>query len=118
MPLCALEREGQKKWFLEYCDKLDMLFAEFMTEIGGVHDERFHEWHIETKCGELGFTCYGDWIPGRFTDPEIAKPFTGCSPYSGKWNHHTFWGQCQKGEAITPEQFMEHFKRDVRRILP
>ena len=53
---------------------------------------------LQTKAGKL--TLHPDENktvgPGtvftRFDDPQAARQFVDCNPFSGKWNHHYFDG--------------------------
>ena len=121
MAIHEWERKGMRKWVLSRCDKLDELFTALMTEIGAtLHVSSFgHRWEINTKAGVIEFTCYSDWIAGRFADPVAAKKLVDCNPYSGKWNHHAHW-EIEKSPTglITPERFIEGFTSRLVKILP
>lgn len=118
MPLPELMRAKQKKWYLAYCDEFDHLFEQFMHELLAEHDAtRYHPWSLQTKAGELGLTCYDDWVPTRFEEPERARKFVDCNPYSGKRNFHTFWSQQKQKDGPTPQEFVDDIRRRLQAVL-
>ncbi len=121
MPLPDYMREGAKKWYIEYCEEASRLFLALMTELDASEIQfngALYAWEVETLAGTYRIHDYGDWIAGRFEDPAEGKKLVDCNPYSGKWNFHTFWNQQKKKNgAHTPEEFIDNFARQLRRIL-
>ena len=118
MPLT--ERTGHKKWFLQYADKLDELFEGLMNELNATKKDELYTWSIQTKAGELGLTCWGDWIATKFEKPSVAKHMLGldCNPFSGKWNFHTNWVAAPTyKQADAPQVFFAEFEKRLRAIL-
>lgn len=65
-----------------------------LKALGGIEDNRFYQFTLNTPIGEMGLSVWDTAIMCRFEDVEKATEFTnrhtsqGCNPFSGKWNWH------------------------------
>lgn len=92
----------------EYCLDTCAGFVVFQPEIPILGS---HEKYIARKDYWLG-------VFGKFVNPEIAKQFVDCNPFSGKWNF-CFGRACEvkKEDAIlTINAFTQNFWFHVNRI--
>lgn len=98
------------------------MIREKLLELGAILVDKngIKEYQLNTKYGLL--KVYGDFeIIGKrsklwscftcFEDPTVAKCFTNCNPYSGKWNFH------YSMEDVTLERFMDIVLSDIKRVL-
>ena len=68
--------------------RFERQLREMLLGLGARTSERCYEMALDTPAGTLELQPYDDWLAGRFVDPEHARHFVDCNPYSGKWNFH------------------------------
>ena len=71
---------------------------------------------LQTKVGELSLRPEPNRAVGlatvftRFDNPQAARQFVQCNPFSGKWNHHYF-------DGWTVETALADFTSSLRMVL-
>jgi hypothetical protein len=102
--------------------KLVKLVREFVLTHGGMElepseiDGQGSKMALQTICGTLHITPYGNWIACRFHDVQAAVARFGyhpsygrLNPWSGKWNFHF--------AAIAAEDALAEFEAEVLPLL-
>ena len=89
-------------------------FYVLLGELGG-HPSHIPGWYdveLDTPAGLLFLRSprpETGWIFARFDDPDAARQFVGCNPYSGKWNFHP-----SKGSAL---EMFAPFETALRQLM-